>query len=48
MSEILNFIRNPECWKNGIVPSELMNPSELKKENDRIDEMIYLDGENDN
>jgi hypothetical protein len=35
-SEITQFIRNPECWKNGILPDELMSEGELIAAQERI------------
>jgi len=32
MSELLNFIKNPEVWTNGIVPDEFRNIEDWKEE----------------
>lgn len=43
MSELLSFIRNPLCWKNNLVPEELLTEEDFKVENKRIEEMMYID-----
>jgi hypothetical protein len=32
MTDTTTFIRNPDCWKDGIVPDELRDPESWRDE----------------